>query len=93
MQQNILKSVQLKLESQVIQLEFDLNNLLEKHVGIGEHVRLSEDIEKLFLELLEKKHILAECNSYLNKPEKILDTPKSIYPPIMLYNTDFPLSH
>jgi hypothetical protein len=61
----VLQAATMKLRSDVIKAEANLNNLLERPVGIGEHVDLASDVERLFLELLEKKHLLKEAEDYV----------------------------
>ncbi len=53
--------------------ETNLCNLLKNPVGIGEHVRLTDDIETLFKEALEYNHLVEEAEKYLQSESTSTD--------------------
>lgn len=53
---------------------FNLQNLLANHVGIGEHVDLDVDIERLLKECLELDHLVDQYKSIVkDKSENVYD--------------------
>lgn len=71
---DILKVLSTKWATEVCLIELDLSNLVNNSVGIGEHVELSKDIERLFVQMLEKRHLVDEANQYLKEQDCAVNT-------------------
>lgn len=65
-----LTGLRMQYESEIIKLEADLENLISKSVGIGEHVRLSQDVADLISELDANISKLETLNRYLKQYEQ-----------------------